>query len=84
MPLIVEDGRCPQFANSYVSLADADAYLISRGLWQATPMVETADLSDNSEIGQNAPTQIPDAEITTAKEAALEYFDFKISYIPMI
>lgn len=37
MPLIVEDGTMPENANSYVSLADADAYLVQRGLWEATP-----------------------------------------------
>lgn len=37
MPLIVEDGTMPKNANSYVSLADADAYLVQRGLWEATP-----------------------------------------------
>lgn len=44
MPLIVENGRCPQFANSYVSLADADAYLAARGLWPETPMVEPDEI----------------------------------------
>lgn len=37
MPLIVEDGTMPDGANSYVSLADADAYLVQRGLWETTP-----------------------------------------------
>lgn len=31
--LIVEDGTCPDGANSYASLADADAYCTARGLW---------------------------------------------------
>lgn len=35
MPLIVEDGTCPENANSYVSLAQADAYLVPRNLWPA-------------------------------------------------
>ena len=37
MSLIIEDGTMPSGANSYVSLADADAYLVQRGLWEATP-----------------------------------------------
>lgn len=39
MSLIVEDGRCPAFANSYVSLEHADVYLVGRALWPATEMV---------------------------------------------
>lgn len=35
--LIVEDGTMPEGANTYVSLADVDAYLVPRGLWEATP-----------------------------------------------
>ena len=35
--LIVEDGTMPEGANTYVSLADVDAYLVSRGLWETTP-----------------------------------------------
>lgn len=35
--LIVEDGTMPEGANTYVSLADVDAYLVQRGLWEATP-----------------------------------------------
>ncbi len=31
--LIVEDGMCPEGANAYVSLADADTYCLARGLW---------------------------------------------------
>lgn len=38
MRIIVEDGRCSAFANSYVSLADAEAYLAPRGLWPETPI----------------------------------------------
>lgn len=34
--LIVEDGSCPENANSYASLEEADAYAIPRGLWTAT------------------------------------------------
>lgn len=36
MPLIVEDGLLPENANSYVTLEQADAYLVPRGLWPAT------------------------------------------------
>lgn len=32
MPLIVEDGTMPEGANTYASVADADAYLLSRGV----------------------------------------------------
>lgn len=35
--LIIEDGTMPEGANTYVSLADVDAYLVPRGLWEATP-----------------------------------------------
>ncbi|WP_304048940.1 DnaT-like ssDNA-binding protein [Desulfovibrio piger] len=35
--LIVEDGTMPEGANTYASLADVDAYLVPRGLWEATP-----------------------------------------------
>lgn len=34
--LIVEDGTMPEGANTYVSLADVDAYLVPRGLWETT------------------------------------------------
>lgn len=34
--LIVEDGSCPEGANSYASLSEADAYALPRGLWTAT------------------------------------------------
>lgn len=33
MPITVEDGTCPANSNSYVSLADAEAYASARGLW---------------------------------------------------
>lgn len=35
--LIVEDGTMPEGANTYASLADVDAYLVPRGLWETTP-----------------------------------------------
>ena len=90
MPLIVEDGRCPQFANSYISRADADNYLVSRGLWSETPVIEESipDATDNDaseSAKQDNATQppavnasfIPDQMITASKEAALiRAFDF--------
>ena len=33
MPIIVEDGTLPANSNSYISLADAEAYASARGLW---------------------------------------------------
>lgn len=56
MPLIVEDGTMPEGANTYASVADADAYLLSRGVsgWAAPP---SSDLE-------------PDPQLS-AKEAAL-------------
>lgn len=61
MPLIVEDGTMPIGANSYTSLADADAYLVPRGLWAATPTVVDA--------GTGVVT--PDGATITKKETAL-------------
>lgn len=38
MSLIIEDGSMSELMpNSYVSLEEADAYLVQRGLWQASP-----------------------------------------------
>ena len=56
MSLIVEDGTMPEGANTYASVADADAYLLSRGVsdWAAPP---SSDLE-------------PDPQLS-AKEAAL-------------
>lgn len=34
--LIVEDGSCPEGANTYASLAAANAYCLDRGLWAET------------------------------------------------
>lgn len=34
--LIIEDGTMPEGANTYASLELADAYLVPRGLWEAT------------------------------------------------
>lgn len=90
MPLIVEDGRCPAFANSYISLADADAFLCGRGLWAATPATE-APGPDEPEGADSGPDSVDkggvepkeesapvlDAEIVAAKESALiRAFDF--------
>lgn len=38
MALIVENGFYPDGANSYVSLEDADKYLVPRNLWPETPL----------------------------------------------
>lgn len=42
MTLIVEDGTMPVGANSYASVADADAYLVPRSLWPETPQDDAA------------------------------------------
>ncbi len=65
--LIVEDGTLVQGANSYVSLADADVYCVSRGLWGASPIV--------SEVGVEP--VVYDPAIETKKEQALvRAFDY--------
>lgn len=67
MPLIIEDGTCPEGATSYVSLEEADAYLIPRGLWPVTGVAVDAE----------ACTETPDAGMLAAKEAALiRAFDY--------
>lgn len=89
MALIVEDGRCPAFASSYVSLEDADAYMVGRGLWPATPLNEPempqepdeeTDNTEDAEIPENEAgndSAIPDAAVVANKEAALvRAFDF--------
>ena len=65
MSLLVEDGSMPAEANSYVSLEAADAYLVPRGLWEATPIVVTP--------GENGAPDMedPDAGVVSKKEAAL-------------
>lgn len=60
--LIVEDGSCPEGSNSYISLADADAYLVPRGLWPVTPDVPGENEGDPA---------VPDPVMTAAKESAL-------------
>lgn len=69
--LIIEDGTCPESANSYAILQAADAYLVPRGLWPATSVDVTPGESD-------APgTATPNAAMVAAKEAALiRAFDF--------
>lgn len=71
MTLIIEDGTCPEGVNSYASLEAADAYLVPRGLWPATPFDVTPGEGD-------APgTAVPDAAVVAAKEAALiRAFDY--------
>lgn len=60
--LIIEDGTCPTGSNTYASLADADAYLVPRGLWPVTPDVA-------GETGGDPAS--PDPVMVAAKEAAL-------------
>lgn len=43
MSIIVEDGTMPAGANAYASLAEADAYLVQRGIWPLTPDVLNND-----------------------------------------
>lgn len=60
--LAVEDGSCPEGAQSYVSLEDADKYCLPRNLWAATPVDEAGEA---------------DATAMSAKEAALiRAFDY--------
>lgn len=63
--VIVEDGTGIRDANAYADLAAADAYLVARGLWTATPTVTTEATNDTP------PTSGPDAAIVAAKEAAI-------------
>lgn len=60
MPLIVEDGTLPENANSYVSLEQADAYLVPRNLWPAyeaeKPVEpEEPELPDGEDGGEKEP-----------------------------
>lgn len=61
MPLIIEDGTLPENANSYVTLAQADAYLVPRNLWPATEVekpvepeepIEPVDPDNGEDNGQ--------------------------------
>ena len=63
--VIVEDGTGIMDANAYADLAAADAYLVARGIWAATPTVTTEGTDDTP------PTFGPDAAIVAAKEAAI-------------
>ena len=60
--LIIEDGSCPEGSTSYISLADADAYLVPRGLWPVTPDVPGENEGDPA---------VPDPVMVAAKESAL-------------
>lgn len=63
--VIVEDGTGIRDANAYADLAAADAYLVARGIWTATPTVTTEATDDTP------PTSGPDASVVAAKEAAI-------------
>lgn len=63
--IIVEDGTGIDGANAYTNLAAADAYLVARGLWAATPTV-TQEGTD-----AEPPASGPDPAIVAAKEAAI-------------
>lgn len=63
--VIVEDGTGIRDANAYADLSVADAYLVARGLWTATPTVTTEATDDKP------PTSGPDASVVAAKEAAI-------------
>lgn len=63
--IIVEDGTGVRGANAYVDLVTAEAYLVPRGIWAATPTVTTEGTDDTP------PTSGPDTAIIAAKEAAI-------------
>lgn len=63
--VIVEDGTGIRDANAYADLSAADAYLVARGIWAATPTVTTEATNDTP------PTSGPDSAIVAAKEAAI-------------
>ena len=62
MALIVETGSCEAGSNSHISLADADTYLVPRGLWPVTPDVPGENEGDPA---------VPDPVMVAAKESAL-------------
>ena len=62
MALIVETGACEAGSNTFISLADADAYLVPRGLWPVTPDVPWENEGDPA---------VPDPVMVAAKESAL-------------
>ncbi len=61
LTLIVEDGTLPEGANCYAGLAEADAWLVPRGLWPPTPVLVDAETGEEK----------PDAVMVAAKTAAL-------------
>ena len=62
MALIVESGACEANSNSCISIADADTYLVPRGLWPVTPDVPGENEGDPA---------VPDPVMVAAKESAL-------------
>lgn len=62
MALIVETVACEANSNSYISIADADTYLVPRGLWPVTPDVPGENEGDPA---------VPDPVMVAAKESAL-------------
>ena len=61
--LVVENGSATDpNSNSYISIADADAYLVPRGLWPVTPDVPGENEGDPA---------VPDPVMVAAKESAL-------------
>lgn len=65
MSLLVEDGSGVINANAYASLAATDAYLVARGIWAATPVIET-EATDTEPAASG-----PDETVVAAKEAAI-------------
>lgn len=63
--IIVENGTGVRDANAYADLATADAYLVARGLWAATPTVTTGATDDTPPVSGH------DSVIAAAKEAAI-------------
>ena len=63
--LVVDAGSSIMGANAFADLAVADAYLVARGIWAATPTVTTEATDDKP------PTSGPDASVVAAKEAAI-------------
>lgn len=69
MSLTVEDGTCPAGAASYVSLEEADLYLVPRGLWEATAI--EVEISDGGTEETGNAVETPDTAMISRKEAAL-------------
>lgn len=79
MPLIVEDGTLPENANSYVSLEQADAYLVPRGLWplyvpEKPVKPEEPENPDNPELpeGEDGDGKEPEGDIETQADGVQE------------